>query len=93
MLPPRETDMGNDVVTISVHQRLDEPGYVVRVTQGDWLQKFPCPNFHEATELAESVRDFVKVGLPVGVLFGEDEILNETAICGETGTAGTTKLF
>ena len=66
-----------DKVTISVHERLDEPGFIVRVTVGegpDWqrVAKFPVDDRAEADALAQSIRGYVEAGLPVDALIGDD---------------------
>jgi hypothetical protein len=59
-------------VTVSVHERLDRPGYVVQVSALRKVAKFPCPTFEEATALAKSVRGYVEAGCPVEALLGLD---------------------
>ncbi len=61
-------------VTISVHQRLDEAGFVVRVTEraGHGREiKCPTPTLAEAEALALSIKNYVDGGCDLAPLFGE----------------------
>ena len=61
----------SDKVTISVHRRLDEPGYIVRITDGDSITKLPTATYEEAEALATSIKEYVEVGLPISVFLGD----------------------
>ena len=52
--------MSEQKVIVSVHERLDEPGYVVRLVAHqdgqERVAKFPCSTFEEAEGLAISIK-------------------------------------
>ena len=71
--------MGNKV-TISVHERLDADGYIVRITSGKDVTKLPTDTFEEAEALARSVKNYADLGLPLDVFFSdESEDVEEVA--------------
>jgi hypothetical protein len=59
-------------VVISVHERVDAPGFVVQVAALGKVAKFPCPTLDEGEALARSVNSYVETGCPVEPLFGMD---------------------
>jgi len=70
--------MSNEAtVTVGVHQRLDAPGYVVRVSQGEGgeerVSKIPVEEMEEAEKLARSIVRYVEKGLPLEALFTDGE--------------------
>lgn len=62
---------------ISVHERLDAPGYVVRigfVENGEVVNpiKYPVDSFEEAEALAKSMKRYADTGCDVYALMGLD---------------------
>ena len=69
--------MTTQTTTVSVHQRLDAEGFVVKlvVHEGEdqeQVSKFACPTFEEAEALATSIKNYAELGLPLDVLLPED---------------------
>lgn len=56
---------------ISVHQRLDAPGFVVRVVADGNTRKFATVTEAEAVSLAEAIKEYVEVGLPIDALVAD----------------------
>jgi len=56
---------------VSVHERLDQPGYIVKVVAGGRAIRFPVDDREEAALLAESIRDGVNAGIPLEALMAD----------------------
>ena len=64
-------------VTIGVHQRLDQAGFIVKVTvgEGDWqrVAKLPVEDRTEADALARSIKSYLDLGLPIEVFLPAED--------------------
>ena len=60
----------SEKVTISVHERTDAEGFVVKIKSGDTTTRFGTDTFAEAKALAESIRGYLDAGCPLGALTG-----------------------
>ena len=58
-------------VKISVHRRLDQPGFVIEIAGRGKTQQFASQSKKEAILLAESIRDYLVLGLPLEPLMGD----------------------
>lgn len=65
--------MSLEPVQISVHERLDAPGFVVLVVHSQQVVKFPVDTFNEAEALAVSIRDGINAGIPLEALMAGAE--------------------
>ena len=61
----------SEKVTISVHERLDEPGFVVKITSSDTTRRYVTDSFEEAHALANAIRGFLEAGFPAKSLDGD----------------------
>jgi len=62
---------------ITVHERLDAPGFVVKLAATDGentrTTKLPVDDLAEAEKLAESLANFVRGGGPLDAIFPEPD--------------------
>lgn len=57
--------MNETTVEVTVHERIDAPGYVVKITaQSDPVRtrRLPVDDYDEAATLAESIANYLQVG-------------------------------
>lgn len=60
-------------VTVSVHERTDEPGFVVKVAvEGGRVVRYPTMSREEAEGLAKSINQFVLDGYSIDLLLPEE---------------------
>lgn len=62
-------------VVVTVHERVDEAGYVTKVTvEGDHprVVRYPAMSREEAEGLARSINQFVLDGYPIDLLLPEE---------------------
>ena len=60
------------MVKITVHERLDESGFIVRVTAEGRAIKFPTDTQDEAILLAESIKEGFEAGIPLDALMPQE---------------------
>ena len=59
-------------VKITVHQRLDGQGYLVKIAAEGRAVKFPVDDLGEAKLLAESIKNGIGAGIPLEALMPEE---------------------
>lgn len=60
-------------ISITVHERLDEAGFVVKVAvEGGRVVRYPVMSREDAEGLARSINQFVQDGYPIDLLLPKE---------------------
>lgn len=60
-------------VTVTVHERVDGPGFVTKVAVEDGrVVRYPVMSREEAEGLARSIKQYVEDGYPIDLLLPEE---------------------